>query len=32
MPTSSNHAEVPVPCCHGKHTVACSRTLFLYLV
>jgi hypothetical protein len=24
---SSNHTEVSVHCCHGKHTVASSRTL-----
>jgi hypothetical protein len=27
MPPSSNHTEVSVHCCHGKHTVARSRTL-----
>jgi hypothetical protein len=27
MPTSSNHTEVSVHCCHGKHNVASSRTL-----
>jgi len=27
MSTSSNHTKVFVQCCHGKHTVASSRTL-----
>jgi hypothetical protein len=30
--TSSNHTEVSVHCCHGKHTVASSRTLLSDLV
>jgi hypothetical protein len=32
MPTSSNHTEVSVHCCHGKHKVASSRTLLSDLV
>jgi hypothetical protein len=32
MPTSSNHTEVSVHCCHDKHTVASSRTLLSDLV
>jgi hypothetical protein len=27
MPVSSNHTEVSVHCCHGKHTVAILQTL-----
>ena len=27
MSTSSNHTKAFVQCCHGKHTVASSRTL-----
>jgi len=27
MSSSSNHTKVFVQCCHGKHTVASSRTL-----
>jgi len=26
MSTSSNHTKAFVQCCHGKHTVASSRT------
>jgi hypothetical protein len=29
MPMSSNHTEVSVHCCHGKHTAASSRILFV---
>jgi len=29
MSTSSNHTKAFVQCCHGKHTVASSRTYFL---
>jgi hypothetical protein len=29
---SSNHTEVSVHCCHGKHTVVSSRTLLLDLI
>jgi hypothetical protein len=32
MPASSNHAEVSVHCCHGKQTLASSRTLLWDLV
>jgi hypothetical protein len=32
VPMSSNHTEVSVQCCHGKHTVARSWTLLSDLV
>jgi hypothetical protein len=32
MPTLSNYTQVSVHCCHGKHTVASSRTLLSDLV
>jgi hypothetical protein len=32
MPASSNHTGVSVHCCHGKHTVASSRTLLSDLI
>jgi len=32
MSKSSNHTKTFVQCCHGKHTVASSRTLLFYHV
>jgi hypothetical protein len=32
MPTSSNHTEVSVHCCHSKHMVVSSRTLLSDLI
>jgi hypothetical protein len=32
MPTSTNHTEVYVYCCHSKHTAASLRTLLSDLV
>jgi hypothetical protein len=32
MPISSNHTEVSVHCCHGKHTMASSRTVLSVVI
>jgi hypothetical protein len=32
MPTSPNHTEVSIHCCHIKHTAASSQTLLSDLV